>query len=145
MGEDSKLAKSFDRIRSILRKKKYMFTGKSNNENEKNTKLEQIVNEVIIQKREKDEKRFSAISENRFSGSLQETIIGFPHDNVYNHSYQEALNRYQNSSEKIIFFDYINLSLEIIDFADLYLVQIFVFREADSFKVQLIIMEVKKH
>lgn len=83
-----------------------MFTGKSNNENEKNTKLEQIVNEVIIQKREKDEKRFSAISENRYSGSLQETIIGFPHDNVYNHSYQEALNRYQNICRFILQFQF---------------------------------------
>lgn len=77
------------------------FTGKPNNENDKNSKLEQLVNEVIIEKRKKDEKRFSGISENRFSGiseqrfsgSMQETIIGFPHDNVYNHSYQEALNR----------------------------------------------------
>lgn len=49
---------------------------------------------MIIRKKYKDEKRFSTISEKQFSGSLQETILGFPHDHIYNHSYQEALNRY---------------------------------------------------
>lgn len=37
------------------------------------------------------EKKMSIPSEQRFSG-VQETIL-FPHDNIYSHSYQEALNR----------------------------------------------------
>lgn len=62
VGEESKLAKSFDRIRSIVRKKKFK---KENSENEKNIKLEQIVREVI-DKSEKDKY------------AIQETVLSLP-------------------------------------------------------------------
>lgn len=39
----------------------------------------------------KDQKA-SIASENRYSSPLQETVL-FPHDNIYSHSYQEALKR----------------------------------------------------
>lgn len=41
------MARSFDRIRSIVRKKR----NKEKNENEANTKLEKLVNEVIVRRR----------------------------------------------------------------------------------------------
>jgi hypothetical protein len=77
VGEESKLARSFDRIRSIVRKKKYK---KEDSENEKNTKLEQIVREVI-DKSEKDKY------------AIQETVLTLPKDNIYNRSFQESLNQ----------------------------------------------------
>ena len=77
VGEESKLARSFDRIRSIVRKKKYK---KEDSENEKNTKLEQIVREVM-DKSEKDKY------------AIQETVLSLPKDNIYNRSYQESLNQ----------------------------------------------------
>ncbi|KAK0177991.1 hypothetical protein PV328_001980 [Microctonus aethiopoides] len=77
VGEDSKLARSFDRIRSIVRKKRYR---KENSENEKNIRLEQIVREVM----DKSDKEKYAI---------QETVLSLPKDNIYNRSYQESLNQ----------------------------------------------------
>ncbi|XP_015592583.1 sodium channel protein 60E [Cephus cinctus] len=77
VGEESKLARSFDRIRSIVRKKKYH---RENSENEKNMKLEQIVREVM----DKSDKEKYAI---------QETVLSLPKDNIYNRSYQESLNQ----------------------------------------------------
>lgn len=41
----------------------------------------------------KEEHKSSIPSEQRYSSSIQETVL-FPHDNIYSHSYQEALNRY---------------------------------------------------
>ncbi|XP_075980866.1 na channel protein 60E isoform X3 [Anticarsia gemmatalis] len=90
VGEDSKLAKSFDRIRSIVRKKGFLIS--RSKETEKKSKLEELVNEFMSEQRAMKEKKASIPSEQRFSGSIQETIV-FPHDNVYSHSYQEALNR----------------------------------------------------
>lgn len=63
-----------------MRKKKYK---KENTENEKNQRLEKIVREVM-HRHKKDE---------NFAAAIQETVIGFPTDNIYNRSYQEALNR----------------------------------------------------
>ncbi|XP_011296659.1 sodium channel protein 60E [Fopius arisanus] len=77
VGEDSKLAKSFDRIRSIVRKKRYR---KENSENKKNMRLEQIVREVM----DKSDKEKYAI---------QETVLTLPKENIYNRSYQESLNQ----------------------------------------------------
>lgn len=91
MGEDSKLAKSFDRIRSIVRKKGFLIS--KSKETEKKTKLEELVNEFMLQHRAMKEKEAVIPVEQRYSGSIQETIL-FPHDNIYSHSYQEALNRY---------------------------------------------------
>ncbi|XP_025994823.1 sodium channel protein 60E isoform X2 [Solenopsis invicta] len=76
VGEESKLARSFDRIRSIVRKRKR----KENPENEKNIRLEQIVREVM----DKSDKEKYAI---------QETVLSLPKDNIYNRSYQESLNQ----------------------------------------------------
>ncbi|XP_047507046.1 sodium channel protein 60E isoform X2 [Pieris napi] len=90
VGEDSKLAKSFDRLRSIVRKKGFLIS--KSKETEKKSKLEELVNEFMLQHRTMKEAKTSIPSEQRFSGSIQETIL-FPHDNIYSHSYQEALNR----------------------------------------------------
>ncbi|CAH0401394.1 unnamed protein product [Chilo suppressalis] len=90
VGEDSKLAKSFDRIRSIVRKKGFLIS--RSKETEKKSKLEELVNEYMAQQRAVKEKKVSIPSEQRYSSSIQETIL-FPHDNIYSHSYQEALNR----------------------------------------------------
>lgn len=89
VGEDSKLAKSFDRIRSIVRKKGFLIS--RSKETEKKSKLEELVDEYMEQ-RHLHEKKVSIPSELPYSSSIQETIL-FPHDNVYSHSYQEALNR----------------------------------------------------
>lgn len=77
VGEESKLARSFDRIRSIVRKQKHR---KEDSENEKNIRLEQIVREVM----DKSDKEKYAI---------QETVLSLPKDNIYNRSYQESLNQ----------------------------------------------------
>lgn len=99
VGEDSKLAKSFDRIRSIVRKKGFLISrGK---EIEKKSKLEELVNEFMLQQRALKEKNIPIRSEERFSTSIQETIL-FPHDNIYTHSYQEALNRYQIRNKHVL-------------------------------------------
>ncbi|KAF9424944.1 hypothetical protein HW555_000245, partial [Spodoptera exigua] len=90
VGEDSKLAKSFDRIRSIVRKKGFLIS--RSKETDKKSKLEELVNEFMTQQRAIKEKKASIPSEQRYSASIQETIL-FPHDNIYSHSYQEALNR----------------------------------------------------
>lgn len=52
MGEESKLARSFERIRSIIRKNKRRRTAKEKCENEQNLRLEELVKEVISQKKE---------------------------------------------------------------------------------------------
>ncbi|XP_041984425.1 sodium channel protein 60E isoform X2 [Aricia agestis] len=88
VGEDSKLAKSFDRIRSIVRKKGFLIS--KSKETEKKTKLEELVNEFMIQHRAMKEANKAA--EPTFTTPIQETVM-FPHDNIYSHSYQEALNR----------------------------------------------------
>lgn len=46
----------------------------------------------MIQHRAMKEQKESIPNEQRISTTMQETIL-FPHDNVYSHSYQEALNR----------------------------------------------------
>ncbi|XP_066593398.1 sodium channel protein 60E-like [Prorops nasuta] len=76
VGEESKLARSFDRIRSIVRRKKHR---KENSENERNMQLEQIVRQVM----DKSGKEKYAI---------QETVLSLSKDNLYNKSYQESLN-----------------------------------------------------
>uniref|UniRef100_A0A182QPZ0 Sodium channel protein n=1 Tax=Anopheles farauti TaxID=69004 RepID=A0A182QPZ0_9DIPT len=55
VGEDSKLARSFERIRSIVRKKRN--ASKEKNDNYANTKLEQLVNEIVIKQREEKKKQ----------------------------------------------------------------------------------------
>lgn len=48
VGEESKLARSFERIRSLVRKGR---GAKENADNEQNTKLEKLVNEIVIKRR----------------------------------------------------------------------------------------------
>lgn len=79
VGEESKLARSFDRIRSIVRKKR----NKEKNENDTNTKLEQLVNEVIIRRR--TEKKMFVVDQKLF------TTLEIPQTNLYRHSYQVEL------------------------------------------------------
>lgn len=76
VGDDSKLARSFDRIRSIVRKKRFR---SEKSENEKNMRLEQIVREVMDQT---DNEKYA----------IQETVLSLPKDNMYSQSYQESLN-----------------------------------------------------
>ncbi|KAG7301620.1 hypothetical protein JYU34_014597 [Plutella xylostella] len=90
VGEDSKLAKSFDRIRSIVRKKGFLIS--KSKETEKKSKLEELVNEYMAHHQNIKDQKASIASENRYSSPLQETVL-FPHDNIYSHSYQEALKR----------------------------------------------------
>lgn len=61
VGEDSKLARSFERIRSIVRKKRN--ANKEKNENESNTRLEQLVNEIVIKQREEKQKYTAALKD----------------------------------------------------------------------------------
>lgn len=76
VGEESKLARSFDRIRSIVRKKR----NKEKNENEANSKLEELVNEVIIRRR--NEKKMYVVDQKLL------TTLEIPQSNIYRHSYQ---------------------------------------------------------
>lgn len=76
------MARSFDRIRSIVRKKR--MTNKEKTENEANSKLEKLVNEVIIRRR---------IEKKNFNAQLQLQPEQFtslaPHQStLYRHSYQ---------------------------------------------------------
>ncbi|XP_021712125.1 uncharacterized protein LOC110680638 [Aedes aegypti] len=59
VGEDSKLARSFERIRSIVRKKRN--ASKEKNENDTNTRLEKLVNEIVIKQREEKKKYTAAL------------------------------------------------------------------------------------
>lgn len=80
VGEESRLARSFDRIRSIVRKKR----NKEKNENEANTKLEKLVNEVIVRRRIEKIEYANA-------GKPQEfTTLGVEQHQtaLYRHSYQ---------------------------------------------------------
>ncbi|XP_061720824.1 sodium channel protein 60E isoform X2 [Cydia pomonella] len=98
VGEDSKLAKSFDRIRSIVRKKGFLIS--KSKETEKKSKLEELVNEFMIQNRTTQKKASIPSEQNAYFSNVQETTVLFPHDNIYSHSYQEALNR------PVVGFDY---------------------------------------
>ncbi|XP_017892199.1 sodium channel protein 60E-like isoform X2 [Ceratina calcarata] len=83
VGEDSKLARSFDRIRSIIRKNKCprVNQGAVARDRGKDPRLEKIVRSVIDR------------SDNETKYAIQETVLSLPKDNVYNRSYQESLNQ----------------------------------------------------
>ncbi|XP_037037155.1 sodium channel protein 60E isoform X3 [Bradysia coprophila] len=90
VGEESKLARSFDRIRSIVRKKR----NKEKSENEANSKLEELVNEVIIRRR--NEKQMYVVDQKLL------TTLEIPQSNLYRHSYQnfqESMNRPVSGSD----------------------------------------------
>ncbi|XP_076749485.1 sodium channel protein 60E isoform X1 [Xylocopa sonorina] len=82
VGDDSKLARSFDRIRSIIRKNKCSrLTGAAAKAKGKDPRLEKIVRRVMDR------------SDNETKYAIQETVLSLPKDNVYNRSYQESLNQ----------------------------------------------------
>ncbi|XP_066996031.2 sodium channel protein 60E-like [Anabrus simplex] len=64
VGEESKLARSFERIRSIVRKKRQ---GREKSENEQNMRLEEMVREVMT--------RHAA---DKFASGVRETVIALP-------------------------------------------------------------------
>lgn len=70
------MARSFDRIRSIVRKKR----NKEKKENDTNSKLEELVNEVIIRRR--NEKKMFVVDQKLFN------TLEIPQSNLYRHSYQ---------------------------------------------------------
>ncbi|XP_033337674.2 sodium channel protein 60E [Megalopta genalis] len=80
VGEDSKLARSFDRLRSIIRKKKCSRMGQGKGKG-KDPRLEKIVRQVMDR------------SDSETKYAIQETVLSLPKDNVYNRSYQESLNQ----------------------------------------------------
>ncbi|CAK9822074.1 Sodium channel protein 60E [Anthophora retusa] len=82
VGEDSKLARSFDRIRSIIRKNKCSrVTQTGGKVKGKDPRLEKIVRRVMDR------------SDSETKYAIQETVLSLPRDNVYNRSYQESLNQ----------------------------------------------------
>ncbi|XP_076390285.1 sodium channel protein 60E isoform X2 [Megachile rotundata] len=82
VGEDSKLARSFDRIRSIIRKNKCSRMAQDGGKGRgKDHRLEKIVRRVMDR------------SDNETNYAIQETVLSLPKDNVYNRSYQESLNQ----------------------------------------------------
>ncbi|XP_058466071.1 sodium channel protein 60E isoform X1 [Malaya genurostris] len=90
VGEDSKLARSFERIRSIVRKKRK--ANKEKNENDTNTRLERLVNEIVIKQREEKRKYSAALV------AAKDTTIVLPADLrppgerlIYGQSYQDNL------------------------------------------------------
>uniref|UniRef100_A0A182JYL6 Sodium channel protein n=1 Tax=Anopheles christyi TaxID=43041 RepID=A0A182JYL6_9DIPT len=126
VGEDSKLARSFERIRSIVRKKRN--ANKEKNDNYANTKLEQLVNEIVIKQREEKKKHKQTVLElqplpasqtlpatDLQSVSLQQqqqqkymslpkelvppVDYRIPGGPIYSQSYQESLNRPVSGSD----------------------------------------------
>ncbi|XP_012246809.1 sodium channel protein 60E isoform X1 [Bombus impatiens] len=82
VGDDSKLARSFDRIRSIIRKNKCSRLSQAVAKGKgKDARFEKIVRRVIDR------------SDNETKYAIQETVLSLPKDNVYNRSYQESLNQ----------------------------------------------------
>ncbi|XP_053686952.1 sodium channel protein 60E-like [Sabethes cyaneus] len=90
VGEDSKLARSFERIRSIVRKKRN--ASKEKNENDTNTRLEKLVNEIVIKQREEKKKYTAALVASKDSTIVLPTdfrpVQSGP---VYGPSYQETM------------------------------------------------------
>ncbi|KAJ8963353.1 hypothetical protein NQ318_018825 [Aromia moschata] len=83
VGDESKLAQSFQRIRDLVRKRRLA----EQRQNENNSRLEQIVREVM--QRHAEEEALKAQGE-LSTKAIQQTVVGFPRDK---RSYQEAMNR----------------------------------------------------
>ncbi|XP_068893811.1 sodium channel protein 60E-like isoform X4 [Tenebrio molitor] len=84
VGDESKLAQSFERIRDLVRKRRQQRI-QEQRQNENNSRLEQIVREVM-QRRAEEEAFKTGIT----TKAIQQTVVGFPRDK---RSYQEAMNR----------------------------------------------------
>ncbi|KAF5282508.1 hypothetical protein FQA39_LY04915 [Lamprigera yunnana] len=81
--------KSFERIQSLIQqRRRKRALARELHQNESNSRLEQIVREVM--QRQAEEREFTKGIRTQ---AYQETLIGFPQDKVYNRSYQEAMNR----------------------------------------------------
>lgn len=78
VGEESKLARSFDRIRSIVRKKR--------NKDKGDSKLEKLVNEVIIRQRIEKTQYGTVQLPQQFT-----TLSVLPPTALYRHSYQVSV------------------------------------------------------
>lgn len=78
VGEESKLARSFERIRSIVRKKRL-----AREANRQKPKLEEIVNEVMV-KRRSNKDRLKTADKHFLSVEIQQKTL-------YRHSYQVNL------------------------------------------------------
>ncbi|XP_058123492.1 sodium channel protein 60E [Anopheles coustani] len=78
VGEDSKLARSFERIRSIVRKKRN--ASKEKNDNYANTKLEQLVNEIVVKQREEKKKHKGTVLElQQLPPTQPHPVVDSPH------------------------------------------------------------------
>ncbi|XP_063905113.1 sodium channel protein 60E isoform X3 [Zophobas morio] len=84
VGDASKLAQSFERIRDLVRKRRQQRI-QEQKQNENNSRLEQIVREVM-QRRAEEEAFKTGVT----TKAVQQTVVGFPRDK---RSYQEAMNR----------------------------------------------------
>ncbi|KAJ8970053.1 hypothetical protein NQ317_012028 [Molorchus minor] len=82
VGDESKLAQSFQRIRDLVRKRRLA----EQRQNENNSRLEQIVREVMQRHAEEEAFKAGELS----TKAIQQTVVGFPRDK---RSYQEAMNR----------------------------------------------------
>ncbi|XP_065166604.1 sodium channel protein 60E isoform X3 [Atheta coriaria] len=86
VGDESKLAQSFDRIRELVQKKK-ITRMQEQTQNDDNSRLEQIVREVM--QRHAEEEAFARVGLTT-KAIQQSTVVAFPRDK---RSYQEAMNR----------------------------------------------------
>uniref|UniRef100_A0A336LX33 Multifunctional fusion protein n=1 Tax=Culicoides sonorensis TaxID=179676 RepID=A0A336LX33_CULSO len=86
VGEESKLARSFDRIRSLVRKRR---GDKEHDDNEQNTKLEKLVNEIVLKRRA--EKSNLALVGNQLIN------LELPKEKLRESQFQEYLNSRTNS------------------------------------------------
>ncbi|KFB48601.1 AGAP007086-PA-like protein [Anopheles sinensis] len=95
VGEDSKLARSFERIRSIVRKKRN--ASKEKNDNYANTKLEQLVNEIVVKQREEKKKHKSTVLELQQLPPTQSLVVSeSPHQpHSLPHQQQQAQQLHQ--------------------------------------------------
>jgi voltage-gated cation channel len=84
VGEDSKLARSFERIRSIVRRGR--LRNKEKTENDANTKLEKLVNEIVIKRRNEKKKFATAITAGK-----QYLAADFQHIPMYSSSYHVSV------------------------------------------------------
>ncbi|XP_055627097.1 sodium channel protein 60E isoform X2 [Toxorhynchites rutilus septentrionalis] len=96
VGEDSKLARSFERIRSIVRKKRN--ANKEKNENDTNTRLEQLVNEIVIKQREEKKVQSTTLVASKEVTTAQ-TEFGPPSGPIYSQSYQDSLIQRMSTAE----------------------------------------------
>ncbi|XP_044746534.1 sodium channel protein 60E-like isoform X2 [Coccinella septempunctata] len=85
VGDESKLAQSFERIRDLVRKRREQRM-QEEKQNENNTRLEKIVREVMQKKAEED----AALKAGVVGKPVEQSVVNFPRDK---RSYQEAMNR----------------------------------------------------